>query len=154
MNRLIHQSPAKRRQDQACVKGFRWPQIASTTHCNAHNQALKPVTRSQSDCISPLSRHTGRPRRWSCPLETAFTLRCADLRNASVTDRSTFLVLALARSRNYVHSDARTRTLVALQWLKHPIFVFVPNDVTRLLERLPLGWLVVRSLLFGSLPTS
>ncbi len=37
---------------------------------------------------------------------------------------------ALVLSHNYLDGDAHTRTFMALQWLKHPFFIYLPNDVT------------------------
>jgi hypothetical protein len=37
---------------------------------------------------------------------------------------------ALTLSHNYLDGDAHTRTFMALQWLKHPFFIYIPNDVT------------------------
>ena len=43
-----------------------------------------------------------------------------------------FLVngIALALSHNYLDGDTHTRTFMALQWLKHPFFIYIPNSVT------------------------
>jgi hypothetical protein len=38
--------------------------------------------------------------------------------------------VALALSHNYLDGDTHTRTFMALQWLKHPFFIYIPNDVT------------------------
>ena len=38
--------------------------------------------------------------------------------------------VALALSHNYLDGDTHTRTFMALQWLKHPFFIYIPNDIT------------------------
>jgi hypothetical protein len=38
--------------------------------------------------------------------------------------------IALALSHNYLDGDAHSRTFHALLWLKHPFFIYVPNNVT------------------------
>lgn len=38
--------------------------------------------------------------------------------------------VALVLSHNYLDGDTHTRTFMALQWLKHPFFIYLPNDVT------------------------
>jgi 4-amino-4-deoxy-L-arabinose transferase-like glycosyltransferase len=38
--------------------------------------------------------------------------------------------IALALSHNYLDGDTHTRTFMALQWLKDPFFIYLPNDVT------------------------
>ena len=38
--------------------------------------------------------------------------------------------IALALSHNYLDGDTHTRALHALLWLKHPFFIYIPNDVT------------------------
>ena len=38
--------------------------------------------------------------------------------------------IAFLLSHNYLDGDAHTRTFMALQWLKHPFFIYLPNDVT------------------------
>ena len=38
--------------------------------------------------------------------------------------------LALLLSHNYLDGDTHSRTIMALNWLKAPFFIYVPNDVT------------------------
>jgi 4-amino-4-deoxy-L-arabinose transferase-like glycosyltransferase len=38
--------------------------------------------------------------------------------------------VALVLSHNYLDGDTHTRTFMALQWLKHPFFIYIPNDIT------------------------
>ncbi len=38
--------------------------------------------------------------------------------------------VALALSHNYLDGDTHTRTFMALQWLQHPFFIYIPNDIT------------------------
>ncbi len=38
--------------------------------------------------------------------------------------------VALLLSHNYLDGDAHSRTIMALNWLKAPFFIYVPNDVT------------------------
>ncbi len=38
--------------------------------------------------------------------------------------------IALVLSHNYLDGDTHSRAFQALQWLKHPFFIYIPNDVT------------------------